>query len=147
MFKTSPLRGPSALLCVAISLLSARQVWAEEFSVIVNRGNGVASLSTSDLKKLFSGGIKQWDSGAVVQVGVNVGEAPESVYLAALLGITLRELLQRMQEQVFKGEMRRPVVLRSSLDCMALARANLGTVCVASSMTPVPPEARAVPIR
>ena len=60
--------------------------------------------------------------------------------------MTPRELMQRIQEQVFKGEMKRPVVLRSSADCAAFARSSPGAVCVASAQL-ASPETRVIPIR
>jgi hypothetical protein len=66
--------------------------------------------------------------------------------LASLFETTPRELLSRIEEQVFKGEMRRPAVLHSSGDCIAFARAVAGAICVASAQSHVPPEAHVVTI-
>ena len=115
--------------------------------VLVNKANDVKSLTAADVKKVFTGGTKQWGSGAVVQVGIIASEAPETVYLATLFDMTPRALLQRLQEQVFKGEMRRPVVLRSSSDCVGLARSNPGAVCIAAAGAALPPEVKAVSVQ
>ncbi len=117
------------------------------FNVLVNQHNPVASLAPADLKRLVLGGTKLWPGGAVVQLGIIPGDEPETRYLASLLETTPRELLSLIQQQVFKGEVRRPVVLRSSIDCAAFASANPGAVCVASTGVPVPDAARVVPIQ
>jgi hypothetical protein len=127
-------------------LVGARRAGADGFSIVVHRTNSVSALSKSDLKRLFSGGTKQWESGAVVQVGLITADSPETAYLAGLLEMTQRELLQRIQEQVFKGEMRRPIVLRSSGDCVALAHSIPGALCVASTGTPLSPDVHAVAV-
>jgi ABC-type phosphate transport system substrate-binding protein len=114
------------------------------FVLVVNKGNDATQLSRSELKKLVTGGTKQWKSGAAVQVGIIATEAPETAHLATLIDLAPKELLSRIQEQVFKGEMRRPVVLRSSAECVAFARGNPGAICVASSSTPLAPETHAV---
>jgi hypothetical protein len=82
----------------------------------------------------------------VVQLGIITSDAPETQYFASLVDLSPRELMARIQEQVFKGELRRPAVLRSSADCAAFARSSPGAICVAASGTPVPPEAQVVPI-
>ena len=117
------------------------------FVVVVNNANDTSQLSRGELKKLCTGGTKQWRSGAAVQLGIIASEAPETQHLAGLMDFAPKELLSRIQEQVFKGEMKRPVVLRSSAECIGFARSNAGAICVASSQTPMPPEAHAVPIR
>jgi hypothetical protein len=117
------------------------------FVVLVNQHNDVSSLSRLELKRVATGGTKQWDNGAVVQVGIIPSDVPETQYLASLLEMSPRDLLSRIEEQVFKGEMRRPAVLHSSAECVAFARAVPGAVCVASAQAPVPPEARVVTIR
>ena len=73
------------------------------------------------------------DGGVVVQLGIIPGDAPETAYLASVLGVSVRDLLALIQQQVFKGELRRPVVLRSSNDCVAFAASTPGAICVAAS--------------
>ena len=116
------------------------------FAVIVHHDNPVSAMSRSELKRVFTGGTKQWDSGAVVQIGVIPSDAPETQHLASLLDTTPRELLARIQEQVFKGELRRPAILRTSTDCVAFARSVPGAVCVTSE-TVLPPEVHVVVVQ
>ncbi len=114
------------------------------FFVLVNQSNAVTSISRSDIKRAVTGGIKQWESGAVVKLGIIPNDAAETQYLASLLNMTPRELMARIQEEVFKGELRRPALLRSSGDCVEFARSNAGAICVAVDSVPVPPEAHVV---
>jgi hypothetical protein len=117
------------------------------FILVVNRDNPVTALSVSDLRRLISGATKQWDTGAVVHLGIIPSDAPETQYLASLLDMSTRELLARLQEQVFKGELRRPVTLRSSTECVSFARAEAGALCVAGQSEAIPPEAHAVVVK
>jgi hypothetical protein len=136
-----------AALAAAVLVVPRAIAAGPPVNVIVSQHNTIASLSASELKKVVSGGTKVWGSGAVVQLGIIPGEAAETQGLASLLDTTPRELLSVIQQQVFKGDLRRPVVLRSSSDCMALAASNPGAVCAAAAGTPVPDGARIVPIR
>lgn len=131
---------------LACGLFSHASSGASDFVVLCNQSNPLPSLSRSDLRKAFTGGIKQWPSGAVIHVGLIASNAPETEYLADLIGMTSRELMRRIQEQVFKGEMKRPALLRSSADCAAFARSTEGAICTAVAM-PAPPDTRVVPIR
>ena len=135
-------------LLTALALLGLEQpARAGAFVIVVNKANSLSSISSGDLKKAFTGGTKQWASGAVVQVGLIPSDAPETAYLSSLMSMTPRELIARIQEQVFKGEMRRPVVLKSSQDCVAFARANPGGVCVATAGQAIPPEANVIALQ
>jgi ABC-type phosphate transport system substrate-binding protein len=117
------------------------------FVVMVHKSNEVTALSKGELKKVITGGTKQWKNGAAVQLGIIAEGAPETQHLAALVDMTPKELLARIQEQVFKGEMRRPVMVHSSAECVAFARANPGAICVCSAAMTVPPEAHPVTVR
>ena len=116
------------------------------FVVLVNRSNPITSISRSDIKRTLTGGIKQWESGAVVQLGIIPGDAPETQYLGSLVDLSARDLIARIQEQVFKGELRRPAILHGPADCAAFARATPGALCAASENEPVPPEAHVLAV-
>ncbi len=136
------------LLVAAFVLLLARSGGADAgFNVVVNKANPVSTLSRSELKRLVTGGTKTWSSGAVVQLGVIPSDAAETAHLASLLETSPRELLGVIQQQVFKGEARRPVVLRSSADCVAMVSSNPGGFCVASGATAVGDGAHVVSLR
>lgn len=144
-------RLPSILLAVALAfgastLTSTTQ--ADPGTVILcHASNPVSSLSSVDLKKALTGGTKQWANGAVVQVGVTSTETPELRGLASAAGLSASDLLSRIQQQVFKGEMRKPVILRSAADCIGLARSNPGALCAATAGMTIPPEAKVVTTR
>jgi hypothetical protein len=131
----------------AATLVPPRARADDGFNVIVNQSNGVESLSRSDVKRLVSGSVKTWEGGAVVQLGIIPSDAAETRYLASLVEKTTSELLSLIQQGVFNGELRRPVILRSSADCLAFASSGPGGICIASSTLPVPSGARAVPVR
>lgn len=115
--------------------------------LLVNVANPVTTLGPVELRRAFTGGIKQWSHGAVVQVGLSGTDTPELRFVASRLDMTPRELVSRVQEQVFKGEMRRPLMLRSSGECVGLARSNPGALCAAVRPASLPPEVKAVTLR
>jgi hypothetical protein len=136
----------SSLVLVAGGAISGARAQAPVFTLVCNGANAVSSISVAELRRLFTGGTKQWPSGAVVQVALIPAAVPPTAYLAQLLETTPSELIGRIQQQVFRGEMRRPVVLRSGADCIAFARATLGGVCVAEVVAANSAGVRAVPV-
>jgi hypothetical protein len=139
----------SLLISALMVSVSARETPAltSGFVLVVHGSNAMPSISRSDLKRAITGGTKQWSNGAVIQLGLIPNDMPETQYLAALVDMSTRDLIGRIQEQVFKGEMRRPTVLRSSQDCLGLSRANPGAICVAAAGLPLPNESRVVGVR
>jgi hypothetical protein len=137
----------SAVVALATCALASPHAAADGFVVVVNAANPLPSVTAPNLKKLCTGGTKLFDNGAVVHIGVIPDEVPETQHLAGLVGLSTRDLLSRMQEQVFKGEMRRPATLRSSADCVAFAAATPGGLCVAGSATPLTKDVKVLPVR
>jgi hypothetical protein len=133
------------LAATTLGAIESRAV-ASDFLVVVNASNSITSISRADLKRAITGGTKQWGNGAVVQLGLIPRDAPETRYLGSLIDMSTRNLIERIQEQVFKGEMRRPIVLKSSEDCLALARFSQGAICVVAAGPPIPAEARVVSV-
>ena len=117
------------------------------FVLLVNKSNAKAALSKAELAQMLSGTTKQWDSGAIVHLGLIPSDAPETGYIASLLGSTAADLLGRVQQQIFKGEMRRPAMLKSSQDCLAFAGSDPGALCVVSDALPLSAAVRAVPFK
>lgn len=78
---------------------------------------------------------------------INNEAAPETVYLASAIGMKPGEFLNRVQQDVFRGELKRPLVLKSSADCVAAAKANPGVVCVVAEGTALAPEVTATSVK
>ncbi len=134
-------------LAAALTFAGPRATAGGAFVFVVNARNPTAAVSASDVKRLASGGTKVWEGGAVVQLGIIPGDAPETQFLAATMETTVRELMSLLKQQVFKGELRRPAILRSSADCVALASSSPGGFCVAASGTPTGDGARVLVLK
>ena len=138
---------PRTMVLAFVGLaIGANNASADSFVVLVNNSNPITSLSRTDIKRAVTGGIKQWESGAAIQVGIIPGNAPETQYLASLIDMSPSAFLSRIQEQVFKGEMRRPALLHSSTECAAFASSNPSSICVATSAQGIPPGAHVVTV-
>lgn len=135
-------------LAVLILFGSAESAEADGgFVILCHASNPVTTLSSTDLKKALIGGTKQWPNGAVVQIGVPPSDSRELGFLAGTVEMTPPQLLSRIQQQVFNGEMRRPIMLRSSAECIGLARGSAGGICAAAAGAALPPEVKIIQVR
>ena len=136
------------LALLALSLTAAPRTADADGGIVIlsNASNPVSTLSAVDLKKALTGGTKQWSSGAIIQVGLTAPDSREVASLAGAAGLTAPELLSRMQQQVFKGEMRKPVMLRSSAECIGLARTVPGAICAAAAGAALPADVKIIQV-
>ena len=135
------------LLTLALASIAPSSQADAGFVLVCHASNPNSSLTSAELKKAFTGGTRQWGNGAVVQIGVTSSDSPELQFIAGTIGMSSAELLSRVQQQVFKGEMRRPVILRSLAEFLSLTRTNAGAICATSAGVALPPEVKALVIR
>ena len=134
-------------LLAALAPVPERRAGASSFVVLITRGNPTASLSRSELRRLVTGGTKQWENGAVVQLGIIPADAGETQYLASLLDLTVRELLigSRSRSSRASSDGRRSCARRASAS--RSFGASPGGLCIAADGEPLPPEVTVVPLR
>jgi hypothetical protein len=124
-------RRTALTLTLQLALLAlTRPASADDFVIIRNAKNPSPSLTKSELKKLFTGQTKQWGS-AVAQTVLGEPDTPELAWLAGqVFGVTPKDLLTRIKQEIFRGEMKRPVMVRSSEECVAAVLRSEGAVGV-----------------
>jgi hypothetical protein len=151
------LRGPAlrwlllALAAVAAGLgHGAVSAAGEEFVLIRNGKNPVTRLSPGDVKDMAVGKKRVWPDGPVVQMVLGPAGSPELHWLSAtLLGAPEATYLARVRQEVFKGEMRRPIVAtveRECVDAVATYPGALGVVRAATARR-LPPSVSVVSVR
>ena len=68
-------------------------------------------MSKSELKDMAIGRRKTWSSGAPVQLVLQAVGTPEMKWFAIFAaGISDDTLANKMKQEVFKGELRRPII-------------------------------------
>lgn len=118
-------------LCVLLLLLGpAPSRAAEEFALVRNVQSGAGALSQSELKSIVAGRTKSWPSGVGVVLVLGRSGSAELSWLANSAGIPEGTLMSRINQEVFKGEMRKPVTASSEKDCIAAVAANAGALGV-----------------
>jgi ABC-type phosphate transport system substrate-binding protein len=119
------------MLLVQLALLaSAETALADDFVIVRNAKNPAKSVSRSELKKLFTGQSKQWGA-AVTQTVLGEPDTPELAWLAGrVFGVSPKDLLTKIKQEIFRGEMKRPVMVHSSEDCATAVQKSEGGIGV-----------------
>jgi hypothetical protein len=96
----------SSVLIQLLVLCCALRAIAQErrIAVVVNTNNGVSSLTTAELRKLFAGEKRSWPGGQPVKLFVRAIGTPEHTALLRLLGMSDADYRKHWTEQVFRGE-------------------------------------------
>jgi hypothetical protein len=124
------------VLVVAAVAWPLRIVHAVEFVLIHNVKTGQTSVSKSELKDMAIGRRKTWSSGAPVQLVLQAVGTPELKWFAIYAaGISDDTLANKMKQEVFKGELRRPIAVSSDKGCVNAVANDPGGVGVVSAET------------
>jgi hypothetical protein len=135
-------RRHAAIVAGMVVLVVAAVVWpsriarAVEFVLIHNVKTGQTSVSKSELKDMAIGRRKTWSSGAPVQLVLQAVGTPEMKWFAIYAAGTSDETLaNKMKQEVFKGELRRPIIVSSDKGCLNAVANDPGAVGVVSAET------------
>lgn len=127
--------GLVVFLCAAVAW-PLRLALAVEFVLIHNAKTGTSSVSKTELKDMAIGRKKAWPSGAPVQLVLESVGAPEMKWFALYAaGISDDTLAAKMKQEVFKGELRRPINVTSDKSCVNAVANDPGGVGVVSAET------------
>jgi len=135
-------RRRTAIIAGIVGLGVAAVVWplrisrAVEFVLIHNVKTGQTSVSKTELKDMAIGRRKTWSSGAPVQLVLQPVGTPEMKWFAVFAaGISDDTLANKMKQEVFKGELRRPIIVSSDKGCVNAVANDPGGVGVVSAET------------
>jgi hypothetical protein len=122
-------------ICAAVAW-PLRLALAVEFVLIHNAKTGTNSVTKSELKDMAIGRKKAWPSGAPVQLVLQSVGTPEMKWFALYAaGISDDTLASKMKQEVFKGELRRPINVSSDKSCLSAVANDPGAVGVVSAET------------
>lgn len=136
-----PSRRQTLLLSVTLSLGiligSPRGGLAgNDFVLIRNAKNPTTGLPRVDIKDMAVGKKKTWSSGAAVVLVIGEAGSPELEWFAtAVIGASAGALMTKIKQEVFKGELRKPVMAATDKDCLAAVAADPGAFGVVSAAT------------
>jgi hypothetical protein len=104
--------------------------------MIRNSRNGNTSLKRAQIKEMATGKRRTWPRGPVVVLVLPRAGTPELSWFArSVVGMPEDALLARIREQVFKGEMRKPLTAGSDQDVLTAVAADPGALGVVHEAT------------
>jgi hypothetical protein len=121
-------------LTVAGILFGGAGLARADFVFLKNAKNDVAGATRADLKNFYRGRDTTWRNGIRVTLLLNARGTPELKWLARnVLGTTESDLIAKINQEVFKGDMKRPSVVTSADECIAAVKKAPGGLCVVDS--------------
>jgi hypothetical protein len=119
------------LLVAAVLLLVSGAARPDGFALVRNARSGTATLSRAQIKEIATGKRRTWPHGPVVVLVLPRPGTPELAWFArSLVGMTEDALLARIREQVFKGEMRKPLTAATEQDVLTAVAGDPGAMGV-----------------
>jgi ABC-type phosphate transport system substrate-binding protein len=117
-------------LILTIGVLTSPSVaGAQEFTVIVNASNPVASLPRGDVAKLFLKKTIAWQSGQPVSpVELPVAAKAREEFARTVLNKSIAQVKSYWQQQIFSGRDVPPPEKQSENDVVAFVRSNPGAI-------------------
>jgi hypothetical protein len=121
--------GVALLVAAAVVSANAPAAWSDDFVVIRNAKNPITSITPAQAKEMAIGKRKVWPHGAVVGlVLTQVGSAELGWFASKVCGVADAALMAKIKQEVFKGELRKPVIVGSSGDVVAGVAADEGAL-------------------
>jgi ABC-type phosphate transport system substrate-binding protein len=125
------MRTNSALPVALALFFLGGSAFAGDFVFVKSAQNTTAQAGKDELKEIFTGKMGSWKSGEKVEVGVGPSGSPELKWLAQeLFGTSEDNLLAKIKQEVFKGDMKKPTQVASAQECFALVKKSPGGICV-----------------
>jgi hypothetical protein len=147
--RSGPVPPVAMLLCAAVIVL-AGAAYADDFVLVRNARNPITTLSRSQIKDMAVGKKKVWPHGVLVQMVLSPPGSPELEWFAtSVIGAPEATFVARVRQEVFKGEMRKPVAAaleKERLDAVAADPGALAVVSAAAARR-LPPEIAVVTIK
>jgi hypothetical protein len=114
-------------LAAILVVVGVSRAWSEDFALIRNAANPIAALTRGEVKDIAVGRKKTWPRGPVAVMVLPRPGTPELHWFAtSVVGIPESVLMARIKELVFRGEMRRPIIVSSPQEMLAAVHAEPG---------------------
>jgi hypothetical protein len=115
----------------ALSAVGSSAAPPEGFALVHNTRSGTTSLTRAQIKEIATGRRRTWPRGPVVVLVLPRAGTPELAWFArAMVGMAEDALLARIREQVFKGEMRKPLTASTEQDVLTAVASDPGALGV-----------------
>jgi hypothetical protein len=124
----------SAARCLLLSACLLA-LWAgpaqADFVVVRNAKNTTAKLAKDAVKGVFSGRTKTWPGGETIILVIGSEDSPAMSWLAsAIFGVSTKTFLAKIKQDVFKGDVPRPLSANDDAATIKKVQSGAGVVGV-----------------
>jgi ABC-type phosphate transport system substrate-binding protein len=123
----------SIALALALVGESGSRAAADGFALICNAQTKVPTLSRAEVKALYTGKSKTLGGTPVVVVIRPEADAPFTAFADQVFGIPTKTLLLKIHQEVFKGEMTKPLRAASDDEVIQDVGAQPGMIGIVSA--------------
>jgi len=120
------------LIALIVTMGPAARAFADGYVVICNAKSKVSQLPKADVKSLFLGKAKTLGGDAAVVVVRAEDDGVFGAFSDGLFGVSAKTLLSKIKQEVFKGEMAKPIKAGSDDDVVKAVAGSPGTIGVVS---------------
>lgn len=99
-----------------------------EFVVIVNKGNPLSSVSTADLKRLYTGKLDNIDGNSAVPLNLSLDNPAAVSFLNEVVGMGSADYKSFWLAQQIRGGSSAPVVKKNEAEILSYVKENSGAV-------------------
>ncbi len=118
-----------AALAVAATFLKSGDACAEDFVLVRNTRNPSTTITAVQAKEMAIGKRKVWPHGAVVLLVLAPAGAPALGWFATrVCGVEEGALMSKIKQEVFKGELRKPIFAASDKETADAVAADEGAI-------------------
>jgi ABC-type phosphate transport system substrate-binding protein len=110
-------------------MVSATQVYAQSFKVIVNETNATETLTKKEVSEIFLKTMKKWADGSeVVPVDLNARSQTRATFSQEVHGRGVGAIRSYWQQAAFSGAGTAPLERSDDAEVIAFVKANAGAI-------------------
>jgi hypothetical protein len=114
---------------VGAALVASVDARADEFVFVRNTRNAATAITPTQAKEMAIGKRKVWPQGAVVLLVLTHPGTPALAWLATrVCGVDETALMSKIKQEVFKGELRKPIFVASDKEIADAVAAEDGAI-------------------
>jgi ABC-type phosphate transport system substrate-binding protein len=121
------------ILLALVATVTPGRAAADGFALICNAKASTQALSKAEVRSLYTGKAKTFGGSAVLVVVRPDDDAAFGQFVDHVFGIPAKTLMAKIKQEVFKGEMSKPVKAATDDEVVQAVTASPGTIGVVSA--------------
>ena len=113
-------------LAILAAVLLSGSAYADDYILVTSGSNASTKVTKSDLKEMMLGKQKAWKGGGIVHLVMQSDDSKSTEWVSSqIFGVGAKTLITKIRQEVFKGELAKPVMCANDNECLEQAK-NIG---------------------